>query len=61
MLVTGGAGFIGTSVAHHLLRAGVAVVNLEKLTYAGSNPPLGEFGAHDNDAPEIADVAAPTA
>ncbi len=48
ILVTGGAGFIGTSVVRHLLGAGVSVVNLDKLTYAGSNPPLGDLadGGH---------------
>ena len=38
ILVTGGAGFIGTSVVRHLLgETGAAIVNLDKLTYAGSN------------------------
>jgi dTDP-glucose 4,6-dehydratase len=41
-LVTGGAGFIGTSVVHFLLGTKDAVViNVDKLTYAGSNPYLG--------------------
>ncbi len=37
ILVTGGAGFIGSNFIRHLLRArpGVRVVNLDKLTYAG--------------------------
>jgi dTDP-glucose 4,6-dehydratase len=36
VLVTGGAGFIGSAVVRHLIRAGVRVINLDKLTYAGN-------------------------
>ncbi len=38
VLVTGGAGFIGSNFVHYLLNAepGVKVVDLDKLTYAGS-------------------------
>ena len=37
VLVTGGAGFIGSAVCRHLVRGGrTRVVNLDKLTYAGS-------------------------
>jgi dTDP-glucose 4,6-dehydratase len=58
ILVTGGAGFIGTSVVRHLLgETGCAVVNLDKLTYAGSNPPLGALAAEDRYWIEIADIA----
>lgn len=57
ILVTGGAGFIGTSVVRHLLAEGESVVNLDKLTYAGSNPPLGALGEGGRYALEIADVA----
>lgn len=34
ILVTGGAGFIGSAVARHAIRAGHEVVNLDALTYA---------------------------
>ncbi len=57
ILVTGGAGFIGTSVVRHLLAAGHGVVNLDKLTYAGSNPPLGSLAKPSNYCLEVADVA----
>jgi dTDP-glucose 4,6-dehydratase len=57
VLVTGGAGFIGTSLVRHLLRAGHGVVNLDKLTYAGSNPPLGALVEGGRYALEVADVA----
>ncbi len=36
LLVTGGAGFIGSAVVRRAVQAGLAVVNLDKLTYAGS-------------------------
>lgn len=36
ILVTGGAGFIGSAVCRHLVEAGYHVVNVDKLTYAGN-------------------------
>jgi dTDP-glucose 4,6-dehydratase len=57
ILVTGGAGFIGTAVVRHLLAEGMEVVNVDKLTYAGSNPPLGALSEGNNYVLERADVA----
>jgi dTDP-glucose 4,6-dehydratase len=36
IFVTGGAGFIGSNLVRRLLGAGEAIVNLDKLTYAGN-------------------------
>ena len=36
ILVTGGAGFIGSAVVRHLVDAGYDVVNIDKLTYSGN-------------------------
>jgi dTDP-glucose 4,6-dehydratase len=36
VLVTGGAGFIGSAVCRHLVGSGVDVLNLDVLTYAGN-------------------------
>ena len=40
VLVTGGAGFIGSAVCRRLVASGHRVVNFDKLTYAGSLTPL---------------------
>ena len=45
VLVTGGAGFIGSAVCRHLVRkGGYHVVNVDKLTYAGNPESLREIG-----------------
>jgi dTDP-glucose 4,6-dehydratase len=36
ILVTGGAGFIGSNLVHYLTGSGETVLNLDKLTYAGN-------------------------
>ncbi|MCA0425471.1 MAG: dTDP-glucose 4,6-dehydratase [Proteobacteria bacterium] len=36
LLVTGGAGFIGSALCRHLVAAGDEVLNVDKLTYAGN-------------------------
>jgi dTDP-glucose 4,6-dehydratase len=36
VMVTGGAGFIGSAVVRHLVASGYDVVNVDKLTYSGS-------------------------
>jgi dTDP-glucose 4,6-dehydratase len=43
ILVTGGAGFIGSAVCRHLVAGGTRVVNLDKLTYAGNLASLAEL------------------
>jgi len=42
VLVTGGAGFIGSAVCRHLIARGYGVVNADKLTYAGNLESLRE-------------------
>jgi len=46
VLVTGGAGFIGSAVCRHLVRTGgYRVINVDKLTYAGNLASLAEVEA----------------
>jgi dTDP-glucose 4,6-dehydratase len=57
VLVTGGAGFIGSHFAKQLLRAGDEVVVLDKLTYSGNRANLpSEVEFHEGDIAEPADV-----
>ncbi|MDB5697513.1 MAG: dTDP-glucose 4,6-dehydratase [Alphaproteobacteria bacterium] len=48
ILVTGGAGFIGSAVCRHLVGRGYHVVNFDKLTYAGNLESLREIEARPN-------------
>jgi dTDP-glucose 4,6-dehydratase len=57
VLVTGGAGFIGSQFVRRLAEGGDAVVVLDKLTYAGNRANL-EGAAHDFHHGDIADPEA---
>ena len=49
ILVTGGAGFIGSAVCRHMVRSGkYRIVNPDKLTYAGNLESLQEIADHPN-------------
>ncbi len=56
ILVTGGAGFIGSAVVRRAVRQGTAVVNLDKLTYAGSLSNVAEVSDSPLYAFEQADI-----
>ncbi len=56
LLVTGGAGFIGSAVVRRAVRAGLQVVNLDKLTYAGSLTNVAEVADSPLYAFEEADI-----
>ena len=43
ILVTGGAGFIGSALCRHLVGEGHSVVNVDKLTYAGNLASLSDI------------------
>lgn len=61
VLVTGGAGYIGSVVAAELLRAGYRVVILDNLAHGhrGALPPAAEFVSGDvSDAPLVAKLLA---
>jgi dTDP-glucose 4,6-dehydratase len=45
LLVTGGAGFIGSNFVRYAIERGCRVVNLDKLTYAGNLENLGTLAA----------------
>jgi dTDP-glucose 4,6-dehydratase len=48
VLVTGGAGFIGSAVCRHLVGEGASVLNLDALTYAGNLQSLASIGNAPN-------------
>lgn len=48
ILVTGGAGFIGSAVVRHLIHStAVSVINVDKLTYAGNLNSLKDCSEHE--------------
>lgn len=47
IVVTGGAGFIGSAVCRHLVGAGHVVLNVDKLTYAGNLASLRDIDGND--------------
>jgi len=57
ILVTGGAGFIGSALCRHLIAHGSAtVVNLDKLTYAANPQSLAPVAGHNRYHFEKADI-----
>lgn len=56
ILVTGGAGFIGSAVVRRAIALGHSVVNLDALTYAACLANLAEVAHHQNYAFERADI-----
>ena len=57
ILVTGGAGFIGSAVIRHIISQTTdSVVNLDKLTYAGNLESLAEVSDNDRYAFEQVDI-----
>jgi dTDP-glucose 4,6-dehydratase len=57
ILVTGGAGFIGSAVVRHIIEnTNDTVVNVDKLTYAGNLESLIEVSTHERYAFEPVDI-----
>ncbi len=57
ILITGGAGFIGSALCRHLIAAGGAeVINLDKLTYAANLDSLAPVAGHPRYRFEKADI-----
>ncbi|MGL5661541.1 MAG: GDP-mannose 4,6-dehydratase, partial [Aeromonas sp.] len=57
ILVTGGAGFIGSAVVRHIIRDSQdSVINLDKLTYAGNLESLADVSKSDRYVFEQVDI-----
>jgi dTDP-glucose 4,6-dehydratase len=58
MLVTGGAGFIGSNFIHHMMNQDMEVemINLDALTYAGNLNNLADLGENDPYSLYIGDI-----
>ena len=56
LLVTGGAGFIGSAVIRKAIADGKSVINVDKLTYAGNLDSVADVSKHPNYVFERADI-----
>jgi dTDP-glucose 4,6-dehydratase len=56
ILVTGGAGFIGSNLVHLLVSKGHQVLNIDKLTYAGNPRSLADLEGNPNNQLLQADI-----
>ncbi|MBQ4702880.1 GDP-mannose 4,6-dehydratase, partial [Escherichia coli] len=57
ILVTGGAGFIGSAVVRHIISdTGDSVINLDKLTYAGNLESLASVSSSERYSFEQVDI-----
>ncbi|TDE21642.1 dTDP-glucose 4,6-dehydratase [Vibrio owensii] len=57
ILITGGAGFIGSAVVRHIIcNTQDSVINLDKLTYAGNLESLADIDSHERYAFEQVDI-----
>ncbi|HDX8442194.1 TPA: NAD-dependent epimerase/dehydratase family protein, partial [Aeromonas hydrophila] len=57
VLVTGGAGFIGSAVVRHIIQnTNDSVLNLDKLTYAGNLESLADVSTSERYAFEQVDI-----
>ena len=61
LLITGGAGFIGSEAVHQALEKGWRVVNIDKLTYSGNLASLEDIANHPMYSMVQADIADATA
>jgi dTDP-glucose 4,6-dehydratase len=61
ILVTGGAGFIGSNLVHLLVSKGHQVLNIDKLTYAGNPRSLADLEGNPNHQLLQADICDPEA
>jgi dTDP-glucose 4,6-dehydratase len=61
ILITGGAGFIGSNFTRLALSSGYAVVVFDKLTYAGNLSTLADISSHPNYAFQQGDISDRTA
>lgn len=56
LLITGGAGFIGSALVRHLVSEGIEVINLDKLSYAGNLESLATVESNPHYCFEKADI-----
>ena len=56
LLVTGGAGFIGSAVVREVIKRGYSIINVDALTYAANKESLSSIAGHKNYCFEQTDI-----